>query len=57
MFRQNGNYHKKNPYIIKKFGSSTGEGTYTKIITDANRHNYENLLRYLEEDEIPLIVC
>ncbi len=48
---------KRIPIILKKFGSSKSEGLYTKIVTDENRHDYKELLHYLETDEIPLIVC
>ena len=41
--------------ILKKFGNS--EGVFTKIITDDNRNEYEDLFQNLDEDEIPLIVC
>jgi hypothetical protein len=46
---------KRIPLVLKYFGKS--EGIYTKIITSENEHEYEELLKYLEGDEIPLIVC
>ena len=48
---------KRIPILLKKFGGNESEGVYTKIVTDENKHEYEELLHYLEVDEIPLIVC
>ena len=48
---------KRIPILIKKFGGNKSEGIYTKIITDENKQDYEELLHYLETDETPLIVC
>ncbi|SHL98345.1 hypothetical protein [Mucilaginibacter sp. OK098] len=48
---------KKIPIVLKKFGGSESQGVYTKIITDENKHEYEELQHFLEGDEIPLIVC
>lgn len=41
--------------LLKRFGNS--EGVYTKVITSENQHEYKDLQHYLEEDEIPLIIC
>jgi len=43
--------------LVKKFSRYGGEGIFTKIITDANKPLYVDLLQYLEENELPLIVC
>ncbi|SHL98315.1 hypothetical protein [Mucilaginibacter sp. OK098] len=48
---------KRIPLVLKYFGESASEGAYTKIITEDNKHEYEELLHYLQSDEIPLIVC
>jgi hypothetical protein len=48
---------KKIPIVIKKFGGIQSQGIYTKIITDTNINDYDELLQYLDTDEVPLIVC
>lgn len=46
---------KRIPLVLKYFGNS--EGIYTKIITEQNSQQYAELLHYLKDEEIPLIVC
>lgn len=46
----------KSSIYISTFKRKGGEGLKTKIITDVNRKQYENLFTGLEDNEQPLII-